>query len=748
MAESKSCCCCHHHDDHKGHEHEHHGHGHGHKPVKPSAGAKYYCPMCPGVESDKPGDCWKCGMALERNPAYHGSDGDEDEDNAEIRNLRRRFYVSLILTVPVFILAMGAMIPGFSHLLPSPKVGHWIECVLTTPAVFWAGSLFFVRAWRSIRHLSPNMFTLVAMGIGAAYFYSLIGLLFPHWFPSSMLHEGTVSVYFEAAAVITTLVLLGQLLEAGAKQRTGQAIRSLLDLGAKTARRVRDKVEEDVPVEEIQIGDLLRVRPGEKIPVDGIVVEGRSTVDESMITGEVIPVGKEPGSTVMGATLNQTGGFLMRAEKVGQDTLLAQIVKTVAEAQRSRAPIQKLVDRVAMVFVPTVILIAILSMIAWLLWGPEPRIAYALTNAVAVLIIACPCALGLATPMSIMVGVGRGARQGILIRNAEAIDRAQKIDCLVTDKTGTLTLGRPTVTEVIPAEGADEVQLLTTAAALENLSEHPLARAIVHAAVERKLSLPAVQDFESVTGGGIRGMIGEQKVVVGHPCFLQESGIVLDTVLERQAVALQKKARTVVAVALGGRFLGFLALSDPVKPTSAAALERIRALGIEVIMATGDNPSTAKAVANELGITRIEAGLKPNDKYALVTSLKATGKTVAMAGDGINDAPALAAADLGIAMGHGTDIAIQSAGLTLVKGDLNGVSTALLLSRAIHHNIRQNLFFAFIYNAIGIPVAAGILYPFIGLLLNPMIAGLAMSLSSVSVIANALRLRRLPLGEK
>ncbi len=730
MAESKSCCCC----------------SHGHDQVEAPSGAKYYCPMCPGVESDKPGDCWKCGMALERNPVYLGDD-EADEDDAEIRSLGRRFYISLALTLPVFFLAMGGMIPGVgSNLLPPPKVGNWIEWLLTTPVVFWAGNLFFVRAWRSVRHLSPNMFTLVAMGVGAAYTYSLIGMVFPHWFPPSMLHEGVIKVYFEAAAVITTLVLLGQWLEAKAKQRTGQAIRSLLDLGAKTARRVRGESEEDVPVEDIQVGDFLRVRPGEKIPVDGVLIEGRSTVDESMITGEALPVEKENGSAVMGATLNQKGSFLMRAGKVGQDTLLAQIVQTVAEAQRSRAPIQNLVDRVAMVFVPVVILVAILTVVIWLLWGPEPRIAYALANAVAVLIIACPCALGLATPMSIMVGVGRGARQGILIRNAEAIGKAQKVDCLVTDKTGTLTLGRPSITEMIPEQGVDETRLLMFSAALENLSEHPLAQAIVKEARSRELILPVVSDFESVTGGGIRGVIEGEATVIGHPHFLREAGVVWDAAADANIETLQKKARTVIGVASGNTLLGLLALSDPIKPTTAVALEKLRALGIEIIMATGDNPATAEAVGTELGITRIEAGLRPHDKYELVARLKASGKVVAMAGDGINDAPALAAADLGIAMGHGTDIAIQSAGLTLIKGDLNGVSSALLLSRGIHRNIRQNLFFAFFYNSVGIPVAAGMLYPFVGILLSPMIAGLAMSLSSVSVIANALRLHKQSFG--
>jgi Cu+-exporting ATPase len=589
------------------------------------------------------------------------------------------------------------------------------------------------------------MFTLIAMGVGVAYLYSVIGVLFPGIFPDSFKEGGEVAVYFEAAAVITVLVLLGQLLEARARSQTGQAIRALLGLAAKTAHRLLDGVEEEVPVDEIQKGDVLRVRPGEKVPIDGVITEGRSSVDESMITGEPMPVEKTVNDPVIGATVNQTGSFLMRAEKVGAETLLSQIVHMVAEAQRSRAPIQKLADTVSGYFVPTVILTAVITFIIWSIWGPAPAMAYAIVNAVSVLIIACPCALGLATPMSIMVGVGKGAQTGVLIKNAEAIERAEKVNFLLTDKTGTLTAGKPRVTSLIPNAGFDEQQLLALAASLEQNSEHPLARAIVSEANERNINFEAVADFESTTGGGVSGRINGKRVLIGKETFVEASGLSIPSELSTKARELQEKAQTVVWVSSNASVAGVLGISDPIKATTPGAIKALHALGLKVIMATGDNRKTADAVARELAIDEVRAQLNPKDKNEIIKQLRQQKYVVAMAGDGINDAPALAEADVGIAMGTGTDVAMQSAGITLVKGDLVGIVKAIALSRAVMRNIRQNLFFAFIYNAVGVPVAAGILYPFFGILLSPIIAGAAMAFSSVSVVSNALRLNNVKL---
>jgi Cu+-exporting ATPase len=758
------------------HSHAHHAHYHHDKAAKHSPAAKFFCPMCPGMESGKPGDCPKCGMALERNPAYvepaagktiytcpmhpeieqdHPGDcpkcgmalepktvAAKDEDDHETRALSRKFWIALILTIPVLLIAMGDWVGINVEAIISKSVSKWIEFVLATPVVLWAGSLFFVRGWKSILNRSLNMFTLIMVGVGAAYFYSAVAVLFPGIFPESFRHSGEVGLYFESAAVITVLVLMGQMLEAKARSRTGQAIKSLLGLAAKTAHRVRDGQEEDVPVDEIQKGDQLRVRPGEKVPLDGVILEGKSNLDESMITGEPLPVSKAAGDKVIGATVNQTGSFLMRAEKVGSETLLSQIIQMVSDAQRSRAPIQKLADTVAGYFVPAVIGASILTFIIWALWGPAPAMAYALVNAISVLIIACPCALGLATPMSIMVGVGRAAQAGILIKNAEAIERTEKVTHLVTDKTGTLTAGKPKVTNIVTTTGLDESQLLRLAASLEQQSEHPLARAIVDEAKEKEVTLESVDDFNSTTGGGVQGKIQGERVRVGKEKFLRDAGVNIPDELSQQAHTLQEKAQTVVWLAKDNQAVGLLGIADPIKDTTREAVKTLHGLGIKVIMCTGDNRKTAEAVARELGIDEVKAEAMPQDKHELVKQLKRQGAIVAMAGDGINDAPALAAADVGVAMGTGTDVAIQSAGITLVKGDLMGIAKAFHVSRAVMKNIRQNLFFAFIYNAMGIPIAAGVLYPFVRLLLNPMIAGAAMSFSSLSVVGNALRLRR------
>jgi Cu+-exporting ATPase len=702
----------------------------------------YTCPMHPEIEQDHPGHCPKCGMTLE--PKTVG--GIDEQEQHEIRSLSVKFWVGLGLTIPVLILAMGKYIPTLhlQSLIPM-GVSKWLELILSTPVILWAGGRFFERGWRSIVSRQLNMFTLIAMGVGVAYLYSVVGVVFPGIFPDSFKEGGEVGLYFEAAGVITVLVLLGQMLEASARSQTGQAIRGLLGLAAKTAHRVRDGKEEEVAVDEIEKGDVLRVRPGEKVPIDGLIVEGKSTVDESMITGEPMAVEKGVNDPVIGATVNQTGSFLMRAEKLGADTLLSQIVHMVSEAQRSRAPIQKLADTVAGYFVPTVILTAIIAFVVWAVWGPVPAMAYAIVNAVSVLIIACPCALGLATPMSIMVGVGKGAQSGILIKNADAIERTEKVNCLLTDKTGTLTMGKPRVTNSIPNSGIDELQLLKLAASLEHNSEHPLARAIVDEANEKRLEFELVDDFESTTGGGISGKIGGRKALIGKAKFIAETGIPIPSELSTKARELQEKAQTVVWVVFDGSVAGILGISDPIKKTTPDAIKALHELGLKVIMATGDSQKTADAVGRELAIDEVRAELNPIDKNQIIKQLRQERYVVAMAGDGINDAPALAEADVGIAMGTGTDVAMQSAGITLVKGDLVGIVKAIALSRAVMRNIRQNLFFAFVYNAVGIPVAAGILYPFFGILLSPMIAGAAMAFSSVSVICNALRLRNIKL---
>ncbi|HXO97720.1 MAG TPA: copper-translocating P-type ATPase [Chthoniobacterales bacterium] len=756
-----------------------HGPDHDHSPhsvhsaVTPSKA--YFCPMCPGVESDKPGDCPKCGMRSERNPGLpvgktiytcpmhpqfqqdHPGDcpicgmrlepktgiADEQEEDREVRSLATRFWVSLVLAIPVLILALGKMVPGLSvdH-WGSVGMNPWIQLVLATVIVFWCGDLFFVRAWRSIINRSLNMFTLIAVGVGAAYLYSAIAAIFPNLFPHSFKHHGEIDLYFESAAVITVLVLFGQWLELRARSQTGKAIHSLLGLAAKSAHRLNATGnEEEIPVDELQPGDFVRVRPGEKIPVDGTIQEGSSLIDESMISGEPIPVEKKAGDRVIGATVNQTGSFAMRVEKVGSETVLSQIVHMVAEAQRSRAPIQRLVDQVSGWFVPAVIIVALLTAVIWAIWGPPPSLAYAVVNAVAVLIIACPCALGLATPMSIMVGVGRGAQLGILVRNAETIETAEKITHLVVDKTGTLTAGQPKVTDIIASNGFDQNHLLSIAASVESQSEHPLARAIVSEAKQRGIAQRKVEDFVSVTGAGLQAKVDGRKALIGKDTFLQNNGVTGWQELTDQANRLSEQARSLVWVASDGVTMGVIGIADPIKETTPTAIQQLHAMGIKVVMATGDNPRTAKAVASQLQVDEVHAGLKPVDKQRLVQELKEQGAKVAVAGDGINDAPALAAADVGIALGTGTDVAIQSAGLTLVKGDLTGIVKALQLSQAVMHNIRQNLFFAFIYNLLGVPIAAGILYPVFGLLLNPMIAGAAMSFSSLSVVSNALRLR-------
>jgi Cu+-exporting ATPase len=700
---------------------------------KPQQQTIYTCPMHPEIEQQQPGDCPICGMALEPKGI---SAADEDDDEG-IRDLSRKFWISAILTLPVFILAMSHMIPAL-HL---PKnITKWIEFILTIPVVFWAGGMFFTKAWVSLKTWNLNMFTLIATGVGAAFIYSAVAVLAPSVFPESFRDHGEVGLYFEAAAVITVLVLLGQLLEAKARSRTGEAIQALISLAPKTAHLIRDGKEVEVPVDEIKKGDSLRVRPGEKVPIDGVITEGSSNLDESMITGEPIPVSKKSGDSVIGATVNQTGSFVMRAEKIGSDTLLSQIVHMVADAQRSRAPIQKVADAVAGWFVPIVVGAAILTFILWGVFGPAPAMAYALVNAVSVLIIACPCALGLATPMSIMVSVGRAARMGILVKNAGSIEIAEKVTHLITDKTGTLTAGKPRVTDVIPAAGADPAKLVLFAASVESSSEHPLARAIVDEAGEQ--TLLAVTDFQSTTAGGVTGQIDDTIVRIGKSSFLSDNGISIPEQLENDAAALRKNAKTVVWIAFGKEVAGIFAIADPIKETSAEAIRTLHEIGLKVIMCTGDNRTTAEAVALELGIDEIHAELLPQDKIEIVRKLKAQGAVVAMAGDGINDAPALAAADVGIAMGAGSDVAIESAGITLVKGDLMAIANAIQLSRATMRNIRQNLFFAFIYNAVGVPIAAGALYPFFGILLSPMIAGAAMSFSSVSVILNALRLRK------
>ncbi len=703
-----------------------------------SSSTVYTCPMHPEIEEDTPGDCPKCGMPLEPKTITAGPDSHAEE---EIRDLSRRFWIGLALTVPVFLIAMGKMFPSFGI----PSWTRWIELALTTPVIFWSGGIFFRKGWSSIKNRHLNMFTLIMIGVGAAYLYSVIAVLFPGIIPESFRTHGEVGLYFEAAAVITVLVLLGQLLEARARSRTGEAIQSLLGLAANEAHRLKDGVEEDVPVDSIHPGDLLRVKPGEKVPLDGVITEGKSHIDESMITGEPVPVERAVDDKVIGATVNQTGAFTMRAEKVGSETLLSQIIQMVAEAQRSRAPIQKLADTVAGYFVPAVLLISVITFAVWAIWGPAPAMAYAIVNAVAVLIIACPCALGLATPMSIMVGIGRAAQAGILIKDAEALERLEKVDVLITDKTGTLTAGQPNVTAVITAEGISEDDLLTTAATVESDSEHPLARAIIRESKKRELPLGSAANFQSHTGGGVSGELDGKTIEIGKPGFIESKEIPLPDDLRARGEALQAEAKTVVWIARAGQVIGLLGISDPIKESTPAAVQTLHDHGIRLIMATGDNQATAEAVGRELGIDEVHSGLSPEDKIKLVKRLRAEGHVVAMAGDGINDAPALAEADVGIAMGTGTDVAIESAAVTLVKGDLNGIANAITVGEKVMRNIRQNLWFAFGYNTIGVPIAAGILFPIFGLLLSPMIAGAAMSFSSVSVIANSLRLRRLSL---
>ncbi|MDB5512150.1 MAG: copper-translocating P-type ATPase [Enterovirga sp.] len=700
-------------------------------------GTVYTCPMHPEVRQVGPGDCPICGMALE--PATITA---EAPPNHELADMTRRFWIAFALTLPVFVLEMGGHLFGLTDRI-GPRTANWVGLVLATPVVLWAGWPFFVRFWRSLATRNLNMFTLIAIGTGTAWLYSVVATLAPDLFPPGMRshHDGAVPVYFEAAAVITVLVLLGQVLELKARDSTGGAIRALLDLTPKTARRLRaDGGEDEVGLDEVAVGDRLRIRPGERIPVDGAVLEGRSAVDESMVTGESMPVAKDVGAAVIGGTVNQSGGLVMRAGKVGRDTLLARIVQLVADAQRSRAPIQRLADRVSGWFVPAVIATALVAFASWMAVGPEPRFASAMLAAVAVLIIACPCALGLATPMSIMVGVGRGASAGVLVQNAEALERMEAVDTIVLDKTGTLTEGRPAVTAIVPAEGMAEAELLRLAAALEHGSEHPLARAVVAAATERGLALPPVAGFDAPPGRGVSGVVEGRRVVIGSAAFLAEGGADAAP-LGEAAERLRQEGATVVFVAAGPTVLGALGISDPVKASTPEALRQLGQAGFRVVMLTGDNRTTALAVARRLGIDAVEADVLPDGKAAVIRRLQAEGRVVAMVGDGVNDAPALAAADVGIAMGTGTDIAMQSAGITLVRGDLTGILQARRLSGAVMANIRQNLVFAFGYNAAGVPIAAGLLYPVFGLLLSPMIAAAAMALSSVSVIGNALRLR-------
>jgi Cu+-exporting ATPase len=705
-------------------------------------GTIYTCPMHPEIRQVGPGSCPICGMALE--PAMAEAD---TGPNAELADMTRRFWIGLVLTLPVFVLEMGSHLVDL-HRLIDPSVSGYIQFAFATPVVLWAGWPFFVRGAQSLVTRNLNMFTLIAMGTGVAYVYSLVATFAPNVFPAAFRsHGGSVAAYFEAAAVITVLVLLGQVLELQARAQTSGAIRALLNLAPKMARRLKDNgSDEEVPLDAIAVGDRLRVRPGEKVPVDGVVVDGRSSFDESMVTGESMPVTKGENAKVIAGTLNQSGSVVMRAEKVGSDTLLARIVQMVAQAQRSRAPIQRLADQVSSWFVPLVILCALLAFAAWATFGPEPRYAYGLIAAVTVLIIACPCALGLATPMSIMVGIGRGAQAGVLIKNAEALERMEKVDTLVVDKTGTLTEGKPKVVAVVPAEGIDEKAVLRFAASVERASEHPLAAAIVAAAAERKIALPDVQGFDSPTGKGVTGMVERRKVTLGNAKYLGELNIATAP-LESEAERLRRDGATAIFLAIDNKLAGVIAIADPIKTSTQDALKALIADGIRIVMLTGDNRTTADAVARRLGITEVEAEVLPDQKSAIVEKLRKEGRVVAMAGDGVNDAPALAAAEVGIAMGTGTDVAIESAGITLLKGDLTGIVRARGLSHATMNNIRQNLFFAFIYNSAGVPIAAGVLYPFFGILLSPIIGAAAMAMSSVSVIANALRLRRVQLGD-
>jgi Cu+-exporting ATPase len=706
-----------------------------------TAATEYTCPMHPEIVRDAPGNCPICGMALEPRIATG------NEENAELTDMTRRFWISTALSLPVFLLAMAAeLIPGVMGGWIDPMLVQWIECLLATPVVLWGGWPFFVRGWQSLVNRHLNMFTLIAIGVGVAWIYSMVGLLLPGLFPPTIrMADGMVPLYFEAAAVITALVLLGQVMELKARSRTSAAIKLLLGLAPKTARIVRDDGrEEDIALELVQPGNILRVRPGEKVPVDGIVVDGASSVDESMVTGEPIPVEKHANDKLIGATVNGTGSLQMRAERVGADTLLSQIVHMVAAAQRSRAPIQRLADQVSAWFVPAVVLSALVTFAVWWLFGPEPRLAHAVINAVSVLIIACPCALGLATPMSIMVGTGRGAQLGVLIKNAEALEILEKVDTLVTDKTGTLTVGKPRLVTVVASEGFAEDDMVKLGASLERASEHPLAAAIVAGAEERHLVLEQVAEFESQTGKGVSGLIGDRRVAIGNLKLMQALNIAVEG-LNTRAESLRSEGQTVMFISVNGKAAGLIGVADPIKETTPEAIRQLHAEGLKVVMLTGDSKATADAVAKKLGIDRVIAEVLPEQKTELIKQLQAEGHIVAMAGDGINDAPALAQAQVGIAMGTGTDVAMESAGVTLIKGDLGGIVRARRLSQATLSNIRQNLFFAFIYNVLGVPIAAGVLYPFFGLLLSPMIAAAAMSFSSVSVITNAMRLNRVDL---
>lgn len=704
----------------------------------PQTKTEYTCPMHPEIVRDGPGSCPICGMALEPRTITLA-----EEPNQELHDMSRRFWICLALTVPLLLIGMSEFVPGLDlgRVMPM-RAWSWLELALATPAVLWGAAPFFVRGWQSIVYRSLNMFTLIALGVSVAYLFSVFATIFPGLFPASFRgSSGEVPVYFEAAAVITTLVLLGQVLELRARSRTGAAIKALLGLAPKTARRINaNGSDEDVPLDQITRGDKLRVRPGEKVPVDGAVVEGSSAVDESMVTGEPMPVSKNAGDPVIGATVNTTGSFIMTAERVGAETLLSQIVQMVADAQRSRAPIQKLADRVAAYFVPAVIVIAIVTFVIWSLWGPEPRLAYALVNAVAVLIIACPCALGLATPMSIMVATGKAAQSGVLFRNAEAIEILRDVDTLVVDKTGTLTEGKPKLAAVIITSGFDEKSVLQAAASLELGSEHPLASAIVAGAVERKIELTPASAFESVTGKGVKGEVGDKRVALGNQALLNDLGVSIGS-LQAQADELRGSGQTVMFVVIDDQLAGLISVADPIKASTAEAIKQLHKEGIRIVMLTGDSATTARSVADKLGLDEVFAEVLPQGKREIVIKLQTAGHKVAMAGDGINDAPALAQADVGIAMGTGTDVAMESGDVTLVKGDLRGIVRAISLSRATMRNIKQNLFFAFLYNALGIPIAAGVLYPVFGMLLSPMIAAAAMSFSSVSVIANSLRLR-------
>ncbi len=695
---------------------------------------EYTCPMHPEIRQIGPGACPICGMALESVIATAGIG-----PNPALLDMKRRFWIGTLLSIPVVALEMGGHLFGWHPL--TPQTSNWVQLAFATPVVFWAGWPFFERGWKSLVTRNLNMFTLIALGIGVAWLYSFVATVWPALFPPELrMHGGTVAVYFESAAVITVLVLVGQVLELSAHEKTSGALRALLDLAPKTARKVSASGDEEVPLDSVQVGDLLRVRPGDKVPVDGEVTEGKSNVDEALVTGEPMPVTKEKGAKVIAGTINQSGSFVMRAEKVGAETLLSQIVQMVAAAQRSRAPIQKLADRVSSWFVPIVIAIALLAFAAWAIFGPEPRFTYGLVAAVTVLIIACPCALGLATPMSIMVGVGRGAEAGVLIKNAEALERMEKVDTLVVDKTGTLTEGKPRVTRIVPASGFDESNLLKLAASIESASEHPLADAIVKAAKERNIALSPAPDFHSPSGRGVTGTVEGRKIALGNAEFLRELGVDTSS-LAVEADSLRKDGATAIFAAVDRKAAGIIAIADPIKPSTEPALKALRAGKVRIVMLTGDNRTTAQAIANRLGIQEVEAEVLPEQKGKVVEKFRREGRVVAMAGDGVNDAPALAASDVGIAMGTGTDVAIESAGITLLKGDLSGIVRARKLSAAAMGNIRQNLFFAFIYNALGVPVAAGVLYPFFGILLSPIIGAAAMALSSVSVIGNALRLR-------